>query len=307
MCTFFTNRNAIHALHHSPVQSRFGRDTMKKARVVQIDPKNTHFPIVTSEDDHLPRGHKIKVVARFMRNELVAVQDPLFTSDLRLTSGTFVGVATKSEKVADYYRQTQNDLTDAYNQMDPSKAAATDATTANTVHAEETVSVPSLQQGPQLSSSDTSLGSKKRKAATMSEKSSSCHSIGVPKVAKLDKTPAQPQQSGSWRNDLESLLEKNRLAANQRRADWSTLAIQSQALKTALAVCSLCPDKSLQNVAQLAPAIGTAEQRLQYLTGNKQNLLNTRVLEELTQGWESWLQQRQQPQQQPSELCSRQD
>ena len=198
---------------------------MKQARVVQIDPKKTHFPIVTSEDDHLPRDHKVKVVARFMKNQLVAVQDPLFVSNLGLTRGTFDGVATKSEKVADFYRQTQAELNNAY-EKDPSSAAATETTSVKSVQAEETVSRPSLRQGLQLSSTAASLPPKKRKAITMLENSSVRRSNSAPKVAKQDKTPLQPQQSGSWRNDLEELLEKNRQAANYRRGDWSTLAIR---------------------------------------------------------------------------------
>jgi hypothetical protein len=274
---------------HSPVHSRFGSDTMKNARVIQIDPRHSQFPITTSEDDYLPRGHHIKVLARLMKNnQLIPVQDPVFVTDLGLAKGTYDGVLTKSEKLADFYRKTQKELTDAFEQKnDPNPTEETTTTTTTTACSameDELVLAPPLP--PPASSRRSSVGKRKSTFAESSGRSSNARKLTEPK------SPKQPQhqlKNESWRSELEDRLQQIQEAAKKRRADTTTLALKARALETALTVRSTCDDENhLQTLVQQV-TLGTTEQRLHFLTGNTNNLLTNRVLGELTQAWEDWL------------------
>ena len=267
---------------------------MKNARVIQIDPRHSQFPITTSEDDYLPRGHHIKVLARLMKhNHLIPVQDPAFVTDLGLAKGTYDGVLTKSEKLADFYRTTQKELTDAFEQKNESNQTEATTTTTSTTTAcaameDELVLAPPLPP-PQLSSSSSRSSGRKRKStfAESSGRNSNARKLTEPTI------PNQPQHqlnNESWRSELEDRLQQIHEAAKKRRADTTTLAVKARALETALTVRSTCDDDE-NHLQTLVPqvAVGTTEQRLHFLTGNTNNLLSNRVLGELTQAWEDWL------------------
>lgn len=256
---------------------------MKEARVTEIDARNSHYPITTSEDDHLPRDHKIKVLARLLRNKLKPVKDPIFSTTLKLASGTFDGVPTKSKKAAELYRQAQQELKDQF-ERDPDQAAAAAA------RDDDDSALPPKQE------SSSTLSPGKRKAIYREDSSinDSCHSPS--KVTKQEKAQSKVQQSSdNWRKELQVLLQKNRENAKQRRANTEALGVEARALETAIALWSSTNNDSstLDELVQQHADVGTSEQRRQFLTGNRQNLLSNNVLRELTQEWEAGLQDEQ--------------
>jgi len=129
----------------------------------------------------------------------------------------------------------------------------------------------------------SNLSPGKRKAT---QSSSSSNNNRSPKVAK-----SKPAAATKWCQELELLLQQNRHASQQRRADTETLGVRRLALETAMAVRTTCPGKTVREIAeQAAASIGaTADQLQQYLTGNRQKLLSVEALRQLTNAWEAWL------------------
>jgi len=257
---------------------------MKEARVTRVHAKNTDYPITTSEDDHLPKDHNIKIVQRFLKNKLVHVSDPAFRTNLKIKSGSFDGVETKSSKVSAHFAKTQKEIKDAI-ERDPSTnkagGAAAAAETANDEH----------EPPPMIKPLPSNLSPGKRKATqSCSSSSSSSNNHHSPKVAK-----SKPAVAPAWRQELELLLQQNQHASQRRRADTETLGVRGRALETAIAVRATCPGKTVSEIAEQAAAaaassIGaTADQLQQYLTGNRQNLLSVEALRQLTNAWEAWL------------------
>ena len=96
--------------------------------------------------------------------------------------------------------------------------------------------------------------------------------------------------SPKWREEMEALLQKNRDAGKQRRFDKEKLSVEARALETAIAVRS-SSSGTVEELAQEQDSLAgfSTDQLSHFLKGNRSKLLSTTVLRELTQAWETWL------------------
>jgi len=241
---------------------------MVEARVVKIDARSSDgFHITTSLDDHLRRGHQIKIVKRFVRNKLVRVHDACFDGNLKLTSGSFDDAETKPDQMAELYRQTQEQLTEVLENKHDKSDAATRTAAASTKQS----LLSSLPQG--------SLDGKRKAAPTSNNGKDD---------SEIRRKTQRP--SPKWREEMEALLQKNREAGKQRRVDKEKLSVEARALETAIAVRS-SSSGSVEELSQEQDSLAgfSTDQLSHFLTGNRNKLLSTTVLRELTQAWETWL------------------